>query len=153
QLVDRILHATDVLELAARMAMHELQAIEHVMGLEDVEQLEDLGHEQAELGLLAGGIAPATRAFTEQLHADTDPRAHAVSLGMLEDQPELVEILDDRDDGAAELRRKRYGFDVAVVLEPVADDQAVGGVLRHRHDRQQLGLGAGLEPESKLPAV
>ena len=45
QLVDRLLDAADVLQLAARVAVHQLQAVEHVVLLEHVEQLEDLGDE------------------------------------------------------------------------------------------------------------
>ena len=135
------------------MAVHQLQAVQHVVRLEDVEQLDDLGHEQAELGFLACGIAPAARAFAEELHAHADPRPHAVGLRVLEDQAELVEVLHDRDDGPAELGRERHRLDVAVILEAVADDQPVRGVLGHGHDRQQLGLRARLQAESKLLAV
>ena len=135
------------------MAVHELQAVEHVARLEHVEQLEDLGDEQPELGLLAGRVAPAARALAEELHAHADARPHAVGVGVLEDQAELVEVLDDRDDGAAELGRERHGLDVAVVLEAVADDQPVGRVLGHRHDGEQLGLGADLQAEAELLAV
>ena len=66
---------------------------------------------------------------------------------------QLGEIFDYRDDGASELGRKRDGFDVAVVLEAVADDETRGLILGHRHDGQQLRLGADFEPEAKLLAV
>ena len=78
ELVDRILDAADVLQLAARVAVHELQAVEHVVGLEHVEELEDLGDEQAELGLLARRVAPAARALAGELDAHAEARAHAV---------------------------------------------------------------------------
>src|SRR6185437_6538684 len=95
----------------------------------------------------------AAGALAGELHADADARAHTVGLSVLEDQRQLVEVLDDRDDGAPELGRARHRLDVAVVLEAVAHDQAVGGVLGHGHDRQQLGLGADLEPEAELASV
>ena len=66
---------------------------------------------------------------------------------------QLVEILDDRNDRAAELGREDHGFDVAVVLEAVADDHAIRRVLGQRHDREQLGLGAGLQAEAEFLAV
>ena len=154
ELVDRVLDAADVLQLAARMAVHELQAVEHVVLLEHVEQLEDLGDEQAELGLLAGRVAPAARALAEELHAHADARAHARRpRACLRISAELLEVLDHRNDGAAELGRERHRLDVAVVLEAVADDQPLGGVLGHRHDREQLGLRAHLEAEAELLAV
>ncbi len=153
ELVDRVLDAADVLQLAARVAVHQLQAVEHVARLEHVEQLEDLGDEQAELGLLAGGGAPAPGALAEELHAHADARAHLVGVRVLEDEPELLEVLDHRDDGAAELGGERHRLDVAVVLEAVADDEALGRVLGHGHDREQLGLGAHFQPEAELLAV
>ena len=64
QFRDRFLDAADVLQLAARMAVHELQAVEHVAILQDLEQVEDLGNEEAELGPGAvPRVAPAPRAF------------------------------------------------------------------------------------------
>ncbi len=153
ELVDRILHAPDVLELAAGMAMHQLQAVEHVALFQDPEELHDLGDEQAELRLVARRARPAARAFTEELHAHAHPRAHAVGLGVLEDEIELFEVLDDRNDRATEFGRERHRFDVAVVLEAVADDQAFRLVLGHRHHGEQLGLGADFEAETELLAV
>ena len=81
ELVDRVLHAADVLQLAARMAVHELQAVEHVLFAQDLHQLEDLGDEQAELRLVAGRIAPLARAFAREFHAHADARPHVVFLG------------------------------------------------------------------------
>ena len=88
-----------------------------------------------------------------ELHAHADARAHAVVVGVLEDQRQLVEVLDHRDDGAAELRGERHRLDVAVVLEAVADDEPIRLVLGHRHHGEQLGLGADLEAEAELLAV
>ena len=72
---------------------------------------------------------------------------------VLQDQLQLVEVLDHRDDRAAELGREDHRLDVAVVLEAVADDHALRRVLGQRHDREQLGLGARLEAEAELLAV
>ncbi len=96
ELVDGIFHSADVLQLAAGMAVHELQAVEHVLLLEDVEQLHDLGDEQAELGFVAGRAGPATRALAEQLHAHAHARAHAVRFRVLENERELFEVLHHR---------------------------------------------------------
>ena len=63
----------------------------------------------------------------------------------LENQPQFGVFLDDRDDVAADLLRQHRRLDELGVLEAVADDRRV--VVGERHDRQQLGLGAGLEAE------
>ncbi len=153
QLVDGFLHAADVLQLAARMAVHELQAVEHAARAQHLDELEDLGDEQAELRTLARRLAPATRAFARELHAHADARPDGVRRGVAQDEVELRKILDHRNDGAAELGGEDHRLDVARVLETVADDQAVGRVLGHGHDREQLGLGAHLEAEAELLAV
>ena len=54
QLVDRILYAADVLQLAARVAVHQLQAVEHAALAQHAHHFQDLGDEQAKLALLAG---------------------------------------------------------------------------------------------------
>ncbi len=153
QLVDRILHATDVLQLAARMTVNQLQTVEHVALFQHVEQLENLGDEQAELGLFTRGGAPTARTLTEQLYPDADARPHLVGVGVLEDEAELFKVLHHGNDGATEFGRERDRLDVAVVLEAIADDQPVGRVLRHRHHGEQLRLGADLQPETELLPV
>ena len=72
---------------------------------------------------------------------------------MLQDRRQLAEVLDHRDDGAAELGGDDHRFEVAVVLEAVADDEALRRVRRHGHDRQQLGLAAHFEAEAERLAV
>ena len=47
-------------------------------------------------------------------------------LGVLDDQLELAELLDDGDDVLADLGGEDDGFDELVVLEAVADDRACG---------------------------
>jgi hypothetical protein len=56
------------------------------------------------------------------LDADADARADAVGLGVLDDEFEVAELLDDGDDVAAELGGEDDGLDELVVLEAVADD-------------------------------
>jgi hypothetical protein len=93
-----------------------------------VDEFEDLGGGQAELGFRPHGRGPAPDALAAQLHPHADRRAHAVPARVLEDQLQLLEVLHHRDDVAAEFRRQRRHLDVAVVLEPVADDGPVAGV-------------------------
>ena len=153
QLVDGVLDAADVLQLAARMAVHELQAVEHVLLAQDLDRLEDFGDEQAELRLVAGRFAPLARAFAGELHAHADARAHVVFLGDAQDGRQLAEVLDHRDDGAAELGGDDHRFEIAVVLEAVADDEPLRRIGRHGHHRQQLGLAAHFEAEAERLAV
>ena len=101
ELVDRVLDAADVLQLAARMTVHQLQAVEHVVSSQRLHQLENFGDEQAELRFLTSRVAPAPGAFACQLHAHADARTHLVLLRMLEHQVQLFEVLDHRNDGAA----------------------------------------------------
>ena len=131
ELVDGVLDAADVLQLAARMAVHELQAVEHAFLAQDLHRLEDLGDEQAELGFVAGRVAPLARAFAREFHAHADARPHVVFLGDAQDGRQLAEVLDHRDDGAAELGGDDHRFEVAVVLEAVADDEPLRRVRRH----------------------
>ena len=153
QLVDGVLHPTDVLQLAAGMAVHELQAVLHPVLLERAEEIEDLRDKQPELRLLARGFAPAPYALGRELDTHADPRPDVVAARVLEDQLQLAEVLDHRDDGAAELGREDHGLDVAVVLEAVADDHPLRLGLGHRHHREQLGLRAHLEAETELAPV
>ena len=68
------------------------------------------------------------------------------------DERQLRGLLDHQDDVAAELRGEERRLDVLLVLVAVADDQRLF-VLEHRHDGEQLGLGARLEAVVVRPAV
>ena len=54
ELVDGVFDALDVLQLAARVAVHELQAVEHAVTAQFRDRFQDLGDEEAKLRLLAG---------------------------------------------------------------------------------------------------
>ena len=77
-------------------------------------------------------------------------RPHADLLGVVEHQPQLGVLLDDRNDVAADLLRQHRRLDELGVLEAVADDRRV--VAGHGHHGQQLGLAARLEAELIRPA-
>ena len=143
----RVLERPDVLDLAAGVAMHQPEAIRHVPLAQRLDDLQHLGGEEAELRLVARRFAPAPGARARELDAHPDRRPDAVALRVLQDQPELGEILHDGDNEAPELRGERDRLDVPVILEAVTDDGTVGGHAGHRHDREQLGLGSDLEAE------
>ena len=133
--------------------MDELQAVLQAVLFQCADDLEDLGDEQAELGFLARGLAPPSRAFAGELDAHAEARSHLVLARMAQDQLELAEVLDHGDDGAAQLRGEDDGLDVAVVLEAVADDHALRLGTGHRHHCEQLRLRADLESETELASV
>jgi hypothetical protein len=53
---------------------------------------------------------------------------------MFQYEREFAEIFDDRNDASPEFGGEHCGLDVTVILEAVADDQAIGRVLAHSHD-------------------
>ncbi len=126
--------------------MEQLEAVLHAALLQRVEAGQDLRNRQPELRAVAAGALPAPAAARRQLHPHADLRPHAHFLAVLENQLELGVLLDDGDDGAAHLGGQHHRLDVLRVLEAVADDGRV--VVRHRDDRQQLRLAAGLEAEA-----
>ncbi len=87
---------------------------------------------------------PAPRVAS--LTANADDRPDVQLLAMAHDRLELGELLDDRDHLLADLAGEHRHLDELVVLEPVADDRRIRGFGQGEHG-QQLGLGAGLEPE------
>ena len=116
--------------------------------LQLLEAAEHFGDRQAELRAVAARALPAAAAARGQLDAHADLRPDADLLGVLQDQPQLGVLLDDRDDVAADLLGQHRHLDELGVLEAVADDRRV--VVGQRHDGQQLRLGARLEAEAVL---
>jgi len=115
-----------------------------VPALELADGLDHLGGRQAELREVAPGLLPAAGAARRQPGADPERRLDLDALGDAMDLLELGRLLDDEDHRAAHLGRQERGLDVLLVLVAVADDQGfLVGV--DRHDREQLGLAAGLE--------
>ena len=153
ELIDARADLANVVDLRAHVAVQELEAVLHAAALEVVEHLDHLGEREAELGLHARAVTPAARARGRQVHAHADLGTDLILVGVLHDEPQLGEVLDHGDDRAAELGGERDELDVAVFLEAVADDQALGRIAGEAHHRKQLGLGADLETEAVLLAV
>ena len=122
----------------------------HAERLELLEPAQDLGDGQAELRAIAARSLPAAAAARGELDAHADLRPDADLLRVLQDQPELGVLLDDRDDGAADLLRQHRHLDELGVLEAVADDRGV--VVGLGGDREELRLRSRLEPEPVLAA-
>src|SRR5262249_38655552 len=147
-----VLDAADVGDLAAEVEMDELEAVLHPAFLEVLEGVKGLGEREAELGAEAGAVAPAACPAGGELDADADDGPHAQLLGVLDDRPQLGELLDDGDDLLAHLAGQHGHLDELVVLEAVADDGGIAAV-GEGEDGEQLRLGAGLETEAVRPAV
>ena len=98
-------------------------------------------------------MAPTTRTRRAEIHAHADARTDLELLAQLHDQLEFGQVLDHRNDGAAQLGGQRGELDVAGFLEAVADDQALGRVAGHAQHRQQLGLAAHLQAEAQRRTV
>ena len=117
-----------------------------------VDGLDHLGGREAELREVAAGLLPAAGAARRQARAEAELRLDLHALADAVDVVELGRLLDDEDDRLAHLRREQRGLDVLLVLVAVADDQRLV-VLMDRHDREQLGLAAGLEAVVERAAV
>ena len=70
-------------QLAARMAVHQLEAV-FIPWRACVEQLDDFRGEQAELAFLAGRVAPARTPLASLTR--TPIRGHRVGLGVAQDR-------------------------------------------------------------------
>jgi hypothetical protein len=106
---------------------------------------------EAELGAVAGGLDPLAGALGGEACAHPDVRADAQLGRRLDHQVELVEAVDHDDRRAPEALGEKRRLHVGAVLVAVAHDQGARGV-EHRERDQQLGLGAGLETDSRLGA-
>ena len=76
---------------------------------------------------------------------------HAVAFGVLQDEVDFLEVLHHRNDGAAELGGDHDRFDVAVVLEAVADHEAVGRILGDGHAPRAAPAWSRLRDRSRIP--
>src|SRR6185503_5442807 len=149
-LVQGAFHDSNVGDLAAEMEVKELEAVLHAVGLQLFEALADLGDREAEFGAVPSGRLPAATASRRQLHAHADLGPDPNLARIFENQAELGVFLDDWDDAAAHLVGQHRHLDEFSVLEPITDDGGV--VVGHRHDGEELRLGARLETELVGPA-
>jgi hypothetical protein len=146
RLAQRVLVGADRGDLRADVEVHELEAVEHVLGAQAVDRLDDLRRRQAELAALAARVGPLADALGHQPRADADVRPDADVARHADHHVELGEAVDHEDRGAAEALRHERGLDVAAVLVAVADEQRARRVEQRERD-DQLGLAADLEAD------
>ena len=97
ELADTRVDDVDVADLAAHVAVEQLQAIDHSGIAKGLDGIEYSGDVEAELGLDTGGVAPTTGRSALKLEPDTDQRACIESLCVFNQEFELMCTLDDGD--------------------------------------------------------
>src|SRR5205814_9452252 len=121
----------DARNLAPDVEMEELQAIEHVLFGEAIDELDDLSRRQAELGAVARRFLPAPHTLRRELRAHAQDGPDSEALARLEDEIELLDAFEHDDDGAIEALRDERRLDVGEILVAVEDDET-GRVSHHR---------------------
>jgi hypothetical protein len=113
---------------------------------------QQVGDRQAELGPLPHRTAPPTGAAGRQFGPDTDERCRSQLPAGGDDPPHFVGLFDHHHRPAAQAPGQDCGFDIAVILVAVADQQSFRIVEQGQGD-QQLGLAARLQAEVPAPAT
>jgi hypothetical protein len=94
---------------------------------------------------------PVSAHFPEPVEASFDPyadrRHDAHFAGHPQQKVDFVDLLDDDEDGVAELLPHQRETDELLVLVAVTDDDVVG-TLAEREDSLELGLAADFEADS-----
>jgi len=119
------------------MVVEELQAVEHVLFLEAVDDIDDMGHAEAENAGVAARLGPQPLGLGRQFDAQAKVGGDLVVLGALDDQVDLAGDLDDEEDLISHLDRIKTEIDELLVLVAVAD-QAGLAALHHRDRGDQL---------------
>ena len=135
EFIDPLIHLTNVMNLAAHVAMQELQAIFHSLGTEDREHFQDLSHAETKLRLQPARVAPTTGTLRSQIDAHADGWTNAVLLIEPQDQLEFSDVLNHRNDVAPKLLGERSELNVSLFLEAIANDQPLRSIAGHPHDR------------------
>ena len=148
----RSLYAAYLRYLAPYVEVYQPQAVAHVLLVEQLERVEQLGARQAELAGVAAAVLPLATARGGQLYAYAEVRADVELLGHAGYGVKLVELLHDDEYALAHLLGEQGQLYVALVLVAVADDERVALAL-HGYHRVQFRLGACLEPEVELAPV
>ncbi len=146
------LDLVDLGDLAADVGVEQLDALQHAVFLQKPDGGDDLGHAQAELGVVAAGGGPFAGPLGGELYPDAQFGHDAGLLCQLDDLFQFEELLDDDGDVVADLGGVENRLDVFGILVAVADDrQAVaGGDCDSGH---QLRLGADFQADVVAFAV
>ena len=141
-LVHGAANRADVGNLAAHVVVNHLQAVEHVLRAQRVDDADGVRHGQTEDAAVARRFAPLAADLGRQLEAHAQARAHPERLGPFEDQVELTGHLKHDQGLHAHLQARQGEVDELSILVAVADDVGLG-ILHVGKGDEQLGLAAG----------
>ena len=119
--------------------MHELEAVEPVLGAQHPDRGQELGGGKPELGVVPAGALPLAPALGGQAHAHAEVRLDAQLLRDGDDLDQLAQLLDHQDHALAQALAVQGQADEAGILVAVADDEALGPA-HHGQGGHQLGL-------------
>ena len=146
-LLDGLLERLDVGDLAAQVEVEQVQRIGLAVGFEALDEAEQFGNRDAELGAVAAGGRPLPRAARGQVDAHAQPRPD-VQLGGQPHQPlELVVLFHHRNDRLAKLLPRQDQPEHDGVFVAVADQQRLVR-LDVRQRRHELCLRATLQAQT-----
>ena len=139
-------HRLDVGNLRADVEVHQLEAILHLVGAQQLGRLHHLRGGKAELCVLAAARAPLAGAFRQEPDAHADDWLHAELLGDLDDRAQFLDLLHHHDDSLAQLAAEQRHPDVELVLVAVADDERFGIAMNGQRG-EEFRLAADLDAE------
>ena len=143
-----LLHAgtdvADVRDLGADVVMEQAEAVEHVLVLQVVDELHELGGVQAEDAAVAAGFGPLAAGARGELHADADHGLDFEHAAAFDDHVEFAGHLDDEDAAVSEHGGEEREVDELLVLVAVADHARLR-VVERAEGGDELRLAAGFE--------
>ena len=146
------LYTTNLGNLRTDMEMDESQTVFHILLLQQVEGLQQLGTGQSELRSIAATLFPLATTTAGQLDADADIRTHAQLLCLTGNDIQFVQLLHDDKDTLAHLLCQQGQFDVRLVFVAVTDNDTIALAL-YGNDCMQLRLGTCLDTQIELTTV
>ena len=130
-LAQRILDAAYLGHLTAYVEVDELQAVHHLVLLQEVERREQFARVQTELAAVAAALLPLAAAAARELDAHTHIGPDTQLLGNIGYEFQFVGFLHHQEDSTPHLLRQQSQFHIALVLVAVADDERVGADVGH----------------------
>jgi len=124
--------------------VQQLEAVEHVVGLERVHNVHDLRGRKAKGGAFAAGIRPVAAGLDGQLGAYADVWPHAESLAALKHNFQLAGHFENKEHVKAKAQSLKAKVDKFFVLVAVANNAGLA-VAHERHGGNEFRLGADLQ--------
>src|SRR5688572_20381070 len=126
------------------MEVNEPEDVETSERLQLVDQPDELGGAQTELGFLTSALRPPSRAFRVELDAHSSRRVNSQLVGYFEKDIHFAQLLEHDEDLMPERLTHEGKAHELLVLVPVADDHVIG-VLRQSEHCLELRLAAALQ--------